>query len=154
MPDETPTANLATVLFMCDGQQAEARALCEGGLVRSPRNAALLDLLGMLEVNAGRAKEAIPYFEQAFAIQPTAEFRLNEWGARQSCGEVVPEEDVLAAMQQFPQQHGLLLLRGNQLIDRFQSTRDPVALLNAEQALTSALADQLPAMRPTTSSEM
>ncbi|MBZ0104338.1 MAG: tetratricopeptide repeat protein, partial [Sulfuricella denitrificans] len=62
------------------GRLAAAEALCRQALQRQPRNAALLNLLGMVEYQNGRHDKAILLMEQAIRLVPENAFFHSNLG--------------------------------------------------------------------------
>jgi tetratricopeptide (TPR) repeat protein len=144
IPNETPTGNLAGVLFLCEGKVSEAEELVNVGLSRSPRDPSLLDLRGLLMAERGDAGEAIKLFEEAYSIMPRAEFLLNRWAFAESLGNTIPQTEVNAALVRHPDDKGLLLFQANRHLGAFQATKQQTDLHSAQTLVLSALSRAIP----------
>lgn len=136
---QTPAANLATTLLICEHNNSAAREVIEEGLTVDPRSAALLNVKGLLDWEAAKRKDALELFRKAYSIEQRPEFLMNEWNVlAEETGEAPTDEDIEKALDRYPAHKELLLLFANRMLDRFQATHEEICLQNAGEALTKA----------------
>jgi tetratricopeptide (TPR) repeat protein len=144
VPNQTPAANLATALLICERRTAEARQVVDRGLGVEPGSAALLNVKGLLEWDAGRTAEAMELFARAHAIEDRPEFLLNQWNLRSETEGWKPDDqEVGKAIDRYPGHKELLLMFANQMLDRFQATHEQIHLQKAGEALAKAFPTDL-----------
>jgi tetratricopeptide (TPR) repeat protein len=137
--NQTPAANLATTLLICERTSAAAREVVERGMNVDPRSAALMNVKGLLEWDDGNTKEALELFRKAYSIEDRPEFLMNEWNLLlEETGKNPSDDDVAKALERYPSHKELLLLFANRMLDRFQATHEGISLQKAGEALTKA----------------
>lgn len=136
------TSNLATFLLMVDGDLEGAATLIDDGLRESPRDAALIDIKGNLAAAKEDWEAAGKLHEEAFRLIPRPETLLNLWAARERCGQVIAEEEVTKAREQFPDDRGVALYQANRLLERFQAGHED-QLLDEIRALLEPHLDRV-----------
>lgn len=87
---------------------------------------------------------ALDLFRQAYAIEPQAEFLLNEWGLLDEIGNSPSDTVVEERLERHRKNRRFLLYAANRSFSKYQAARGEADLQRASEHLSIALADILP----------
>jgi protein O-GlcNAc transferase len=131
------------------GDSDQARAVCERVLKRRPNDAGAHDLLGVLELDAGRGAEAVRSLERAVELQPTrAAYLCNlglayaKTGAPERATEVLRKALQLQPTLTEAAIHlGMVLLDRGEVVEALRHLDDVAAGASREPAMAEGLAN-------------
>jgi protein O-GlcNAc transferase len=135
--------------YYSQGDSDQARAVCERVLKRRPNDAGAHDLLGVLELDAGRGDEAVRSLERAVELQPTrATYLCNlgiayaRTGARERATEVLRKAlHFQPGMTEAAIHLGMVLLDRGEVAEALRYLDDVAAGASRAPALAAALAN-------------
>ena len=135
--------------YYSQGDSEQARAVCERVLKRRPNDAAAHDLLGVLELDAGRGDEAVRALERAVELQPTRAASLCNLGlayARVGAAERATEVlrkavELQPTMTEAAIHLGMILLDRGEVAEALRHLDDVAAVASRDPAIAEALAN-------------
>ena len=135
--------------YYSQGDSEQARAVCERVLKRRPNDAGAHDLLGVLELDAGRGDEAVRSLERAVELQPTkAAYLCNlglayaKAGAPERATEVLRKAvELQPTMTEAAIHLGMVLLDRGEVDEALRYLDDVAAGASTGPALAEALAN-------------
>jgi protein O-GlcNAc transferase len=135
--------------YYSQGDSEQARAVCERVLKRRPNDAGAYDLLGVLELDAGRGEEAVRSLERAVELQPTkAAYLCNlglayaKAGAPERATEVLRRAvELQPTMTEAAIHLGMVLLDRGEVAEALRYLDDVAAIASREPPIAEALAN-------------